>query len=162
MGYAGQVSVAHAAFGAIGGYTAAFISAHTGLDFWAGLSLGALAAGAVGLTVSLPALRLSPQYLILLTIALAIVGAVGAPGGAYGMVADKPADLDPWLGGQLQFPNQWTPFLLVTTALVFAVCRRFGESPWGRILRGIRDDEIAVRALGRDVFAFKSMASMSR
>ena len=160
MGYAGQVSVAHAAFGAIGGYTAAYISAHTSLGFWEGLSLGALAAGAVGLVVSLPALRLSPEYLILLTIAvssivLAIVGAVSELGGAYGMVADKPADLGAWLGGQLQFPRQWTPFLLVVTALVFGVCWRFGESPWGRILRGIREDEIAVRALGRDVFAFK-------
>jgi branched-chain amino acid transport system permease protein len=161
MGYAGQVSVAHAAFGAIGGYTAAYLSAHTGLGFWEGLALGALAAGAVGLIVSLPALRLSPEYLILLTIAvssivLAIVGAVSELGGAYGMVADKPADLGPWLGGQLAFPQQWTPFLLVMTALVFAICRRFGESPWGRILRGIRDDEIAVRALGRDVFSFKT------
>jgi branched-chain amino acid transport system permease protein len=161
MGYAGQVSVAHAAFGAIGGYTAAYLSAHTGLGFWEGLALGALAAGAVGLIVSLPALRLSPEYLILLTIAvssivLAVVGAVSELGGAYGMVADKPADLGPWLGGQLLFPHQWTPFLLVATVAVFAVCRRFGESPWGRILRGVRDDEIAVRALGRDVFAFKA------
>jgi branched-chain amino acid transport system permease protein len=160
MGYTGQVSVAHAAFGAIGGYTAAYVSAHTGLGFWEGLALGAAAACLVGLVVSLPALRLSPEYLILLTIAvssivLAIVGAVSALGGAYGMVADKPADLGPWLGGQLLFPHQWTPFLLVSTALAFLVCRRFGESPWGRILRGIRDDEIAVRALGRDVFAFK-------
>jgi branched-chain amino acid transport system permease protein len=160
MGYAGQVSVAHAAFGAIGGYTAAYVSAHTGLGFWEGLALGAFAAGAVGFVVSLPALRLNPEYLILLTIAvssivLAIVGAVSELGGAYGMVADKPADLGAWLGGQLQFPRQWTPFLLVMTGLVFGVCWRFGESPWGRILRGIRDDEIAVRALGRDVFAFK-------
>jgi branched-chain amino acid transport system permease protein len=161
MGYAGQVSVAHAAFGAIGGYTASYLSAHAGFDFWEGLALGAMAAGAVGLVVSLPALRLSPEYLIPLTIAvssivLAIVGAVSELGGAYGMVADKPADLGPWLGGPLLFPNQWTPFLLVATALVFLICRRFGESPWGRILRGVRDDEVAVRALGRDVFAFKT------
>ena len=162
MGYAGQVSVAHAAFGAIGGYTAAYVSAHTGLGFWEGLALGALAAGAVGFVVSLPALRLNPEYLILLTIAvssivLAVVGAVSELGGTYGMVADKPANLGAWLGGRLQFPHQWTPFLLVATVLVFGICWRFGESPWGRILRGIRDDEIAVRALGRDVFAFKSI-----
>jgi branched-chain amino acid transport system permease protein len=160
VGYAGQVSVAHAAFGAIGGYTAAYLSAHAGAGFWEALLLGSIAAGLVGLVVSLPALRLSPEYLILLTIAvssivLAIVGAVGDLGGAYGMVADKPADLGPWLGGQMQFPHQWVGFLLIVTVLVYLFCWRLGESAWGRILRAIRDDEIAVRALGRDVFAFK-------
>jgi branched-chain amino acid transport system permease protein len=159
-GYTGQVSVAHAAFGAIGGYMAAYLSAHAGCGFWVGLIAGSIAAGLVGLVVSLPALRLSPEYLILLTIAvssivLAIVGAVGALGGAYGMVADKPADLGDWLGGQLLFPRQWVVFLLLVTALVYLFCERLGESAWGRVLRAIRDDEIAVRALGRDVFAFK-------
>jgi branched-chain amino acid transport system permease protein len=161
VGYAGQVSVAHAAFGAIGGYTAAYLSAHAGAGFWEGLILGSLAAGLVGFVVSLPALRLSPEYLILLTIAvssivLAIVGAVGELGGAYGMVADKPADLGPRLGGQLEFPHQWVVFLLLVTALVYLLCWRLGESAWGRILRAIRDDETAARALGRDVFAFKA------
>src|SRR6202034_1063266 len=159
VGYTGQVSVAHAAFGAIGGYTAAYLSANLGSGFADGLLVGFLAAGLVGFAVSLPALRLSPEYLILLTIAvssivLAIVGAVTELGGAYGMVADKPADLGPF-GGPLLFPHQWVPLLLVVTALIYLFCWRMGESPWGRILRSIRDDEIAVRALGRDVFAFK-------
>jgi branched-chain amino acid transport system permease protein len=160
VGYAGQVSVAHAAFGAIGGYTAAYLSAHAGGGFWEGLILGSLLAGSVGLVVSFPALRLSPEYLILLTIAvssivLAIVGAVTELGGAYGIVADKPADLGALFGGPLQFPHQWVVPLLLAAALVYLLCRRLGESAWGRILRAIRDDEIAVRALGRDVFAFK-------
>jgi branched-chain amino acid transport system permease protein len=159
VGYTGQVSVAHAAFGAIGGYTAAYLSANFGSGFAEGLLVGFLAAGVVGFAVSLPALRLSPEYLILLTIAvssivLAVVGAVTELGGAYGMVADKPADLGPF-GGPLLFPHQWVPLLLVITALIYLLCWRMGESPWGRILRSIRDDETAVRALGRDVFAFK-------
>jgi ABC-type branched-subunit amino acid transport system permease subunit len=160
MGYAVQVSVAHAAFGAIGGYTAAYLSANLGAGFFEGLVFGSAAAGLIGLVVSLPALRLSPDYLILLTIAvssivLAIVSAVTELGGACGMIADKPADLGPWLGGQLLYPHQWIPVLLIVSGLVFLLCRRFGESPWGRVLRAIRDDDIAARALGRDVFAFK-------
>jgi branched-chain amino acid transport system permease protein len=160
VGYAGQVSVAHAAFGAVGGYLAAYLAANTGVGFWPGLLLGAVGAGIVGMVMSLPALRLSPEYLVLLTIAvssivLTIVGAVPELGGAYGMIADKPADLAPLPGGELLFPRQWVVPLLAFTAFTYLVCHRMGESAWGRVLRGIRDDEIATRALGRNVFAYK-------
>ena len=48
VGYTGQVSVAHAAFGAIGGYIAAYLSTKTGLDFWPALAAGAFGAGLAG------------------------------------------------------------------------------------------------------------------
>jgi branched-chain amino acid transport system permease protein len=160
VGYTGQVSVAHAAFGAIGGYIAAYLSTKTGLDFWPALAAGAFGAGLAGVLMSLPALRLSPEYLVLLTIAvssivLAIVGAVGELGGAYGMIATRAADLTPLPGGELLFPRQWVVPLLAFTALTYLICRRMGESAWGRVLRAIRDDEIAARALGCNVVAFK-------
>jgi branched-chain amino acid transport system permease protein len=160
VGYTGQVSVAHAAFGAIGGYTAAYLSANFGLTFWPALAAGAFGAGAAGVFMSFPALRLSPEYLVLLTIAfssivLAIVGAVPGLGGAYGMIATKAANLAPVPGGDLVFPHQWVLPLIGFTGLTFLVCYRMGESAWGRILRAIRDDEIATRALGCNVVAFK-------
>jgi branched-chain amino acid transport system permease protein len=160
LGYAGQVSVAHAAFGAVGGYLAAYLAAHAGVGFLAGLALGALGAGAVGVLVSLPALRLSAEYLILLTIAvssivLSIVGAVPALGGAQGIVLDEAADLTPLPGGPLLLPSDWLVPLLICVAITYLVCRRMGESAWGRVLRGIRDDDVAVRALGHNVFAYK-------
>jgi branched-chain amino acid transport system permease protein len=160
VGYAGQVSIAHAAFGAIGGYTAAYLSVTTGLAFWPALAAGACGAGLAGLLMSLPALRLSPEYLVLLTIAvssivLAIVGAVPELGGAYGMIASKPANLSPLPGGDVVFPHQWVVPLLAFTAFTYLVCNRMGESAWGRVLRAIRDDETAARAVGCNVFAFK-------
>jgi branched-chain amino acid transport system permease protein len=160
VGYAGQVSVAHAAFGAVGGYLAAFLSAKASLGFWAVLPVGAAGAGIVGVIMSVPALRLAPEYLVLLTIAvssivLTIVGAVPQLGGAYGMIADKSADLWPLPGGELLFPHQWVLPLIGFTALTYLVCHRMGESAWGRVLRGIRDDEIATGALGCNVFASK-------
>ncbi len=160
VGYAGQVSVAHAAFGAVGGYVAAYLAAHAAVGFWPGLFAGAAGAGIIGLVMSLPALRLSPEYLVLLTIAvssivLTIVGAVPELGGAYGMIADKAANLAPLPGGDLLFPRQWVVPLLGFTAVTYLVCYRLGESAWGRVLKGIRDDEIAIRALGCNVFAYK-------
>jgi branched-chain amino acid transport system permease protein len=160
LGYAGQVSVAHAAFGAIGGYLAAYLALHAGFGFLPGVLIGALGAGFVGLVVSLPAMRLSAEYLILFTIAissivLSIVGAVAALGGAEGIVAPSAADLEPISGKLLLRPGDWVLPLLVCVALTYLVCRRLGESAWGRLLRGIRDDEVALRALGRNVFTYK-------
>ena len=160
VGYTGQVSIAHAAFGAIGGYTAAYLSAKIGLAFWPALAAGTFGAGVAGVLMSLPALRLSPEYLVLLTIAvssivLAIVGAVPELGGAYGMIATKAANLAPLPGGDVVFPHQWVLPLLAFTGFTYLVCHRMGESAWGRVLRAIRDDETAARALGCNVFAFK-------
>jgi len=111
VGYTGQVSVAHAAFGAVGGYLAAYLSIKLDCNFWTVLFTGAAGAGAVGVVMSVPALRLAPEYLVLLTIAvssivLTIVGAIPELGGAYGMIADKPANLWPLPGGDLLFPHQ--------------------------------------------------------
>ena len=149
-----------AAFGAVGGYIAAYLSTTVGIAFWPALVAGAFGAGFAGVLMSLPALRLSPEYLVLLTIAvssivLAIVGAVPELGGAYGMIATKAANLAPLPGGDLLFPRQWVLPLILFTAFTYLVCHRMGESAWGRVLRAIRDDEIAARALGCNVFAFK-------
>lgn len=161
MGYAGQISVAHGAFGAIGGYTAAFLAVNHHVSALPALLIGAAIAFAAGILVSLPALRLSPEYLILLTIAvssivLLTVAAVPQLGGSYGLILSAPADFSPLPGGGLLLPRQWLLPLLVASAAVFAVCWRMGESPWGRVLRAIRDDELATLALGKNVAAYKS------
>ena len=140
VGYTGQVSVAHAAFGAIGGYIAAYLAAKTGLGFWPGLMVGSLGAGIAGVLMGFPALRLGPEYLVLLTIAvssivLAIVGAVSELGGAHGMIADKPANLWPLPGGDLLFPAQWVAPLIGFTAFTYLICHRMGESAWVRVRR---------------------------
>jgi branched-chain amino acid transport system permease protein len=161
LGYAGQVSVAHAAFGAIGGYTAAYISLHYGVHFLPALAIGTVVAAACGTGVSLPALRLSTEYLILLTIAvssivIAIATSVPALGGSYGLLGRHPADLWPLPSGELLNPSQWLGVLIVAAALTYLLCWRLGESPFGRVLRGIREDEVATRSLGKDIFRYKT------
>src|SRR6476620_3704469 len=73
LGYGGQVSVASAAFGAIGGYTVGYFTLVRGWNFVPALLLGVIFAGVAGLLVSLPAMKLSPEYLILLTLAVSSV-----------------------------------------------------------------------------------------
>ncbi len=157
MGYAGQVSVASAAFGALGGYATAYlwIHGHTSLIWSLLISIGV--AGAAGLLVGLPALRLDTPWLILLTLAVQtiIVGlasSINTFGGAYGLQDISGLSI---FGHPLRSPSNQLPLDLVVAALAFLVCWRFGESPYGRVLRAIREDEIATRALGKNVYTYK-------
>lgn len=157
MGYAGQASIAHAALGAVGGYTAGYLSAKSGVPFAPAILLAIGASFVFGTVVSLPALRLAEEYLILLTLAISsivisIVIAWSKLGGAYGLLGIKFISI---FGKTLKTPSDLFPLMLVLTAIVFAVCWRFGESPFGRVLKAIREDEIATRSLGKNVYAYK-------
>jgi branched-chain amino acid transport system permease protein len=157
LGYAGQVSVAHAAFAAIGGYTAAYLGLKTGTPVGVAILLGVVGASVLGALVSIPALLLSGEYVILLTlsvqtIVLVIISSVGALGGLYGLTNLPSFHV---LGKDLLRPGDWVGPLVVITAAVFAFLLWVGESPYGRVLRGIREDQLATQALGRDVFVKK-------
>jgi branched-chain amino acid transport system permease protein len=157
LGYAGQVSVAHAAFGAIGGYTIGYLTLTRGWSFVPAVLLGVVFAGIAGLLVSLPAMKLSPEYLILLTLAIStvILGTFTTfpeLGGTYGLINLPKASIVGWT---LQESSDWIVPLLVAVAIVWLLCWRIGESPYGRVLKGIREDELATRSLGKSVFRSK-------
>jgi len=157
LGYAGQVSVAHAAFGAVGGYTMGYMATQYGWNFLAGTLLGMLFAFIIGVIVALPALKLSVEYLILLTLAVSsvIIGVFTTfpeLGGTYGLIGLPDADLFGW---SLDNPRDWVIPALVGMLLVYAFCHRLGESAFGRVLKGLREDPLATQALGKNVFAYK-------
>ena len=157
MGYAGQVSVAHAAFGGVGGYAAGYFSAHSETPFLLALVIGIAIAAVIGGLISLPALRLSQEYLVLLTLAgatilISIVTSVDIFGGALGLQGIQVPEL---FGKELLLPGDWLVPLIVAAAIVYVICWRLGESPYGRVLRGIREDETVTRALGKNVFTYK-------
>ncbi len=157
LGYAGQVSVAHAAFGAVGGYTMGYMALNYNWNFVAGTLLGMFFAFVVGSIVALPALKLSVEYLILLTLAVSsvIIGVFTTfpeLGGSYGLIGLPRADLFGW---SLDNPRDWIIPSLVGMLLVYAFCHRLGESAFGRVLKGVREDPLATQALGKNVFAYK-------
>jgi len=157
LGYAGQVSVAHAAFGAIGGYAMGFLVVEHGWNYLPAVLLGALVAMIVGTVVALPALRLSVEFLILLTLAVSLV-TIGifttfpVLGGTYGLIGIPQAEI---FGYQLAEPRDWILPLLVVAVIIYLLCRRMGESAYGRVLKGLREDPDATRSLGKNVFAYK-------
>jgi len=157
LGYAGQVSVAHAAFGAIGGYAMAYTTLSHGWNFLLGTLLGMVLAFVIGTLVALPALKLTVEYLILLTLAVSsvIIGllvAIPQFGGTYGLINLPSANLFGW---HLRSPYDWLLPALLSMVIVYAICHRVGESPVGRVLKGIREDPVATEALGKNVFAYK-------
>ncbi len=157
LGYAGQGSIAHAAFGAVGGYAAGYLSAKSGLGFAPSVLIAVVTSLIAGTLASLPALRLGEEYLILLTFAfstivISIVIAWSKLGGAYGLLGIQQMNL---FGHDLPDPSDKFPLLLVLFLIVFAFCWRLGESPFGRLLKAIREDELATRSLGKNVYAYK-------
>lgn len=157
LGYAGQVSVAHAAFAAVGGYGMGYLVQEKDWSYLPAIVMGVALAFVVGMIVALPALKLSVEYLILLTLAvssviLGVFVAFKQLGGTYGLIQISDNSL---FGFHLDRKVDWLLPTGIGLALVYAVCWRMGESPYGRVLKGIREDGLATQALGKNVFAYK-------
>jgi branched-chain amino acid transport system permease protein len=157
LGFSGQLSVAHAAFGAVGGYIAAYLGLDHHWTFLAALLVGAGGAGVAGVLASLPASYLDVRFMILLTLALstailAVVGAIPALGGATGLTS---LPFPKVFGTTLLEPSQWFRVTVIIALIVLAICWRMVHSPFGRVLRGVREDELATRGVGKNVVRYK-------
>ncbi|WNV75080.1 ABC transporter permease subunit [Geodermatophilus sp. DSM 44513] len=170
VGYTGRISMAHAILFGIGGFTAARLtlppadptasSGFAAVVSGAGWSwLPALAAATVvaflgALLISLPAVRLvRGEYLILLTLAFQLVAnqLMGVldwvTGGPYGLSGIPPIEL---FGISFLTPQRMFWLMLLATVIVVAICWRLGESPFGRLLKGIREYDSAVSSVGKN------------
>jgi branched-chain amino acid transport system permease protein len=161
MGYAGQVSMGHAGFFAIGGYTAAVISTAGGPS-WLSIPAGAAVTAVVALLVGIPVLRLKGHYLAMATLAFGFMVSriiLGTPlfGQADG-ISDIPAY--PILAGlaitgrrALRVENFYLAWLVLVMGLLLAL--NLVHSRTGRALRAIHGDEEAAAASGIDVARHK-------
>ena len=119
-GYTGQISLGHGAFMAVGGYTTAILAAKAGFPYWTTIPLAGIAAGAAGLLLAIPALRLSGLYLALATFGLALAAPAlikkypDLTGGSTGLSFDL-VSAPSWLG---LTTNDWFYYLSWTIALV--------------------------------------------
>jgi branched-chain amino acid transport system permease protein len=156
MGYGGVFNAATAAFGALGGYSLIWLTTRHGMPYLPAMLIGIAVAGGFGLLVGYAALRLEMLWLLLLTLAVQLVlvgtlGGVTSLGGSSGLQASHLT----FFGHELVEPTQVLPIVVVGAVLVFSLCYRMGESPYGRVLRGIREDEVATRSLGKNTFVYK-------
>jgi len=157
IGYAGQVSLGHAAFYGIGAYASALVSLNLNFPFVAAALVAMLAAGICGLALGLPTLRLKEDYLAIVTLGFGVIvdlvflnlGITGGPDGLPGIPA-------PGIFG-LSFRQPWLYLLLVivTVILVLIFTYRLVDSYHGRALRAIRDHEITAQVMGINTPAYK-------
>ncbi len=124
-----------------------------------GLLLALVFTLVVGLLVGLVCLKLDLLWLVLLTIALSSVvpdAAMSLTRPNFGQSTGLGGVTDlPFFGFHVTGPSSLFPLAAVSLVLIFLLCMRMGESPYGRVLRGIRDDVGAAQSLGKNVFRFK-------
>ncbi|HPU13181.1 MAG TPA: branched-chain amino acid ABC transporter permease [Aeromicrobium sp.] len=175
FGYTGLLNFGQAGFMAVGAYGLAVTVVKGDMPFWVGILVGCLMPILLALVLGVPTLRLRADYLAIVTIAAAeilrlVFGSVEMKsvfGGSNGLTGYNEVwnSLNPYSSGlDLGFASWgkndlwsmtvgWTLvalFCLLTWALM--------RSPWGRVLRSIREDEDAVRSLGKNVFSYKMQA----
>jgi branched-chain amino acid transport system permease protein len=154
VGYTGLPALGHAAFSCVGAYTSSLLALNFGLSPWLGLLIGACVAALLGVVVGFPSLRLKGDYLALATFGLGVIvysvskNWVSLTRGPMGLPGIPGFSI---LGFQLS--EIWSYLILVTffVFLTYFIMRRIVNSPFGRILRGIREDEIATLAMGKNV-----------
>jgi branched-chain amino acid transport system permease protein len=151
MGYAGQISLGHAAFYGIGAYTTAILTVHLNFSPWAALPCTLLVAGLVAFVVGLPMLKLTGYYLGMGTLGFGMIVYVlfrewsHVTGGSSGFVGIPSLSL-----GAISFSGSRNYFYLVWMIVLAGIvfCQRLIQSRVGRALRSISDRENAARALG--------------
>jgi branched-chain amino acid transport system permease protein len=170
VGYCGMLTLAHAAYFAVGAYTYALL-ALKGFGFGAA-AFGALVVGAIlSVLISLPSWRLKGDLFVLATLAAQVLIAttlsnwmsVSAPIGSWHNLTNGTFGISgiprPSVPGVAIDPAVLTCVLSVFLALcTFAMLGRLKGSPWGRLLVIMRDDEIAARSLGKNTRKAKLQA----
>ena len=161
VGLAGQISLAHGAFFAIGAYSTAVLVVKCGLSFPLALFGAGLASLAVGFVTGLPALRLRGHYLAIATLALSVaVPAIanrwtGLTGGSSGLEMGT-IPVPAWLPiGHDAYLFVWAIGL---AALAIWAYNRVAASPLGIALLAVRENEIAAVAMGTNLAAIKVSA----
>ena len=186
-GFTGLFNIGIAGFFALGAYTSALLTTpppelalvedfkfggnwagtgflDLGFDLWFFLAIAAaaMACGAIALVIGYVTLRLRDDYLAIATLGIAetvrlvFLNEKWVANGSKGLYR-----IPEFLSGLVQPENYdylYLPVVLIFLAFVFLAVERVVNSPWGRVLRAIREDETAAAASGKDVFRFKLQA----
>lgn len=160
-GHAGLISLAQAAFYGLGAYTSALMTTRIGASFSLGIFAGLVVATLISFIVSVPSLRLRDDYFVLATFAFQMVivsvlnNWINVTRGPLGV----PGIPEPIIFG-ITIQSRVTFLLLFATAAVAAyiICAYVSRSPFGRVLRAIREDEMVAKSAGKNTVRFKIFA----
>jgi branched-chain amino acid transport system permease protein len=157
LGYAGQISLAQAAFMGIGAYVMAILVTN-GISFWIALPLGALLSFGVGLILGFPALKVKHHYLAMVTIGFNFImyklfeNQESITGGYYGIF-----DIERPHIGSLQFTTDlaYARLVAVIALVMIIIMYWILNTRWGRAFKMIRENEVRAEIVGVDIRAYK-------
>lgn len=169
-GQTGLFNIGVIGFAAVGGYTSATLTMPPdaayfggfGLPFPVGLIGGMIAAGFIGFLIAIPTLRLREDYLAIVTlgfseiIRLIYLNEEWYAGGPRGVFPHSPIR-EIWRD-VLPFVNYnwfWVAVLAIGIGITYVALERINDSPFGRVLKSIREDEQVSMAVGKNVYWFK-------
>ncbi len=161
VGVTGILSLAHAAFYGIGAYISVLLTMKYNVPFLGGLLAGGLFSSMIGAIIGLPFLRIRGDYLFMATLGFCeIVRSVfnnwtPVTGGAIGMV-NIPTPFP--ISSTISFSLIYFLFALTLLSIMVVFSWRMEYSPFGRILKAIREDEDAVGAIGKNTIRYKIIA----
>lgn len=173
FGYAGLLNFGQVGFMLVGAYGVAVTVTTFNAPLWAGVVIGIAFAIALALLLGIPTLRLRADYLAITTIAAGEIlryvyrsnFASPVTGGVYGLTrfADPIYGINPiptgrYGLGELSFSDRSLWIMVISWSLVALACVFMFliiKSPWGRVVRSIREDEDAARSLGKNVFGYR-------
>ena len=173
FGYTGLLNFGQAAFAAAGAYAVAIPVSRYGWSFWATIPVLLTAAIVLALLLGVPTLRLRADYLAIVTIAASEIVRISLNSVRFTWLTGGNDGLQNFTGdlrsvnpiGAHRFSlfaqrfNQYDLFIIICgwilVALASAYVYYLMRSPWGRVIKSIREDEDAARSLGKNIFTFK-------
>jgi branched-chain amino acid transport system permease protein len=157
-GYGGLISLAHASFYGLGAYVASLMAINFQTPYLVNF-MGAVFLGfIIGCFVGLPSLRVRGDYLVIMTFAFQVIavtifnnweGLTGGPRGLYGI--PKPS----FLGFKISSRFSFFVFFLFVDIVILGISYLITTSPYGRVLKAIREDEKFALSLGKNVANYK-------
>ena len=160
VGYAGQETLAQAAFVGIGAYLTAIAGKH-GVPFGLSFLLSGLATFVIGIALGFPALRVQKHYLAFVTLAFSVLcwlvfrNETAVTGGVMGL---RDIERPIVFGFKLRRAIDFYWFVLVIAALMTVVLWWIVRSPWGRAFTALRENPLRAESLGVDVRLYTLLA----
>jgi branched-chain amino acid transport system permease protein len=159
-GYCGQISMGHAGFMAVGGYTSAILCAKLDWPFWAALPCAALSAGIIGIIFGLPSLKIKGFYLIMSTIAAqfiiiwVILQLRGLTGGTDGLSVPRPEIA----GLVIKSKSSYFFLVMIIACIATYLAKNIVRTRVGRAFIAIRDNDLAAEVMGVNLWIYKLLA----
>lgn len=158
IGYTGLPALGHAAFSCIGAYTSSLLALRLGISPWIGLLTGATFGAILGFIIGYPSIRFKGDFFALVTFGFGVIvysiakNCISLTRGPMGLPGIPNFSL---FGFQITEIWQYLIIVLIFVFITIFVANRIVNSPFGRVLKSIREDEVASQALGKNTVKYK-------